>query len=72
MHRKVMSFLDMIQRLRVECVIAVFNSFFKSFRLSRVGRFVPERIAHHVYQYLMEGEVYNRITLIKTVLNCSY
>ena len=58
-----MSFSDMIQRLRVECVIAVFNSFFKkSFRLSRVGRFVPERIAHHVFQYLTEAEVYNRIT----------
>ena len=30
MHRKVMSFSDMIQRLRVECVIAVFNSFSKA------------------------------------------
>ena len=29
MHRKVMSFSDMIQRLRVECVISVFNSFSK-------------------------------------------
>ena len=34
---------------------------FKSFRLLRVGGFVPERIAHYVYQYLMEGEVYNKI-----------
>ena len=33
----------------------------KSFRLSRVCRFVPERIAHYVYQYLTDGEVYNRI-----------
>ena len=34
---------------------------FKSFRLSRVGRFIPEKTAHHMYQYLTEGEVYNRI-----------
>ena len=34
---------------------------FKSFRLSRVGRFSPERTAHYAYQYLTDGEVYNRI-----------
>ena len=72
MHRKVMSFSDMIQRLRVECVIEVFNSFSKVSGCRIVGRFVPERIAHHVYQYLTEEEVYNRITSIKTVLNCCY
>ena len=57
-----MSFSDMIQRLRVECVIAVFNSFSKVSGCRTFGRFVPERIARHVYQYLTEGEVYNRIT----------
>ena len=34
---------------------------FKSFRFLRVSRFVPEKIAHYVYPYLTEGEVYNRI-----------
>ena len=62
-HRKVMSFSDMIQRLRVECVIAVFNSYSKVSGCRTFGRFVPERIAHHVYQYLTEGEVYNRINI---------
>ena len=41
---------------------------FKSFRLSRVGRFVPERIAHFVYQYLTEQQ-YKKL---ETVLNCLY
>ena len=27
---------------------------FKSFRLSKAGRFVPERIADYMYQYLTE------------------
>ena len=52
-----MSFSNMIQRLRVECVIAVFNSFSKVSDCRTFGRFVSERIPH---QYLTEGEGFNR------------
>ena len=48
-------FSDMIQRLRVDLSVQRLTVF-KSFRLSRVCRFVPEKIAHYVYQYLTDQQ----------------